>query len=87
MTSSGDAPGMNPRVRPIFRVFLGSGLRVKGVRRASERPLAERRLVGGHGVMVGPPSRVIAAIALAEVGTRQRRANLNRNRMARMPAK
>jgi 6-phosphofructokinase 1 len=36
MTSGGDAPGMNPCVRAVVRTALGSGLRVKGIRRAYE---------------------------------------------------
>jgi 6-phosphofructokinase 1 len=40
MTSGGDAPGMNPSVRAVVRTALGSGLRVKGIRRAFEGLLA-----------------------------------------------
>ncbi|MEP7359474.1 MAG: ATP-dependent 6-phosphofructokinase [Anaerolineales bacterium] len=40
MTSGGDAPGMNPCVRAVVRTALGSGLRIKGVRRAYEGLLA-----------------------------------------------
>jgi 6-phosphofructokinase 1 len=36
MTSGGDAPGMNPCVRAVVRTALGSGLRVKAIRRAFE---------------------------------------------------
>jgi len=36
MTSGGDAPGMNPCVRAVVRTALGSGLLVKGIRRAYE---------------------------------------------------
>jgi 6-phosphofructokinase 1 len=36
MTSGGDAPGMNPCVRAVVRTALGSGLQVKGIRRAYE---------------------------------------------------
>jgi 6-phosphofructokinase 1 len=40
MTSGGDAPGMNPCVRAVVRTALGSGLRVKGIRRAYDGLLA-----------------------------------------------
>jgi|SRR5579859_1309174 len=36
MTSGGDAPGMNPCLRAVVRTALGSGLRVKAIRRAFE---------------------------------------------------
>ena len=48
MTSGGDAPGMNPCVRAVVRTALGSGLHVKGIRRAYEG------LVAGDMVEMGP---------------------------------
>ncbi len=48
MTSGGDAPGMNPCVRAVVRTALGSGLHVKGIRRAYEG------LVAGDLIEMGP---------------------------------
>ena len=53
MTSGGDAPGMNPGVRAVVRAALGSGLLVKGIRRAYEGLVA-----GEHGLMLSPNARL-----------------------------